>query len=126
MTTRIPILAVVAILSGCRRNPTEHCPNLEFQRQVLTMLDRLRIKKETRPQNFTFLFDHIALAESLPEGTTVANPDGLKKQRYGTQGKCEGFEWQPFALELPGKLDILRANVGLEPLNQYRESITCP
>lgn len=57
----------------------------------------------------------------------VARPaDGPRKQRYGTQGMCEGFEWQPFALELPDKVDSLRANVNLGPLDQYRKSIVCP
>ncbi|WP_417070500.1 DUF6624 domain-containing protein [Niveibacterium terrae] len=83
----------------------------EFQRAMLKEMEELVAKKETGRKNFALLFDRVATGQSLP-------------QRYGSQGRCQGEKWEPFAIEAPEGVDARRAEMGLIPLREYREKLT--
>jgi hypothetical protein len=76
--------------------------DVDFQRQVLKLVEPLARRGEIRPMNYANLFDRVAMAEKRP-------------QRYGTQGNCaEDKTWTPFALEEPNMVDSRRAQLDLE------------
>lgn len=79
-----------------------------FQQRVLALLEPLAARGETDPVHFAYLSDRFA------SGTGQA-------QRYGTQGRCTKSGWEPFELVDPERVDELRAEVGLGPLDEYRE-----
>lgn len=85
-----------------------------FQKQILKVLEPLALQGETKPSNFAYLFDRVALSYS--------NPARQTPQRYGTQGRCTGpGTWQEFPVEDPAALDQRRATVGLMPIAEYRK-----
>lgn len=85
-----------------------------FQKQILQVLEPLALKGETRPSNFAYLFDRVALSYGDPARKTA--------QRYGTQGRCTGpGTWQEFPVEDPAALDQRRQAVGLMPIAEYRQ-----
>ena len=57
----------------------------------------------------------------------MAGKDGWP-QRYGTQGRCTDGEWGPDELEDPDRVDEWRADVGLDPLAEYKARFegVCP
>lgn len=78
-----------------------------FQREVLKTLETLYPQGETRPANYAYLFDRVAVAAKEP-------------QRYGTQGRCTGpGTWEPWTCEEPERLDERRASVGLGSEAEY-------
>lgn len=80
--------------------------DLEFQRQVLTLLTALPAGA-TNPRNLAYLSDRIAVADHRP-------------QRYGTQVTCEnGHEVPRDGLDDAGNVDARRAAAGLTPLRSY-------
>ena len=82
--------------------------DVDFQREVLGILEKLLETKETSRQNYAYLYDRVASAEDRP-------------QRYGTQGRCVGpAKWEPNELEHPERIDELRASVGLGTLDDYK------
>jgi hypothetical protein len=84
----------------------------EFQKEVLAKLEKLYPTGETRPQNYAYLFDRVALSSS--------DPSKRQPQRYGTQGHCIApGKWEPFPIEDPENVDTRRAEVGLPPLAEY-------
>jgi hypothetical protein len=86
----------------------------EFQRRVLAILEPLVAQGETNPQHYAYLFDRLAVS--------LGQPDALKPQRYGTQGRCVGKgKWEPFEVEDPANLDKRRASVGLPPEDEYKK-----
>lgn len=81
--------------------------DVAFQKEVLEVLQGLVPLGETKPSNFAYLWDRVAVAEGRP-------------QRYGTQGRCVGSgEWEPHAIEDPARVDELRRSVGLGSLAEY-------
>jgi hypothetical protein len=75
-----------------------------FQRRVLTMLEPLVKKGETRSEQYAYLYDRVT-----------------RPQRYGTQGHCIGKgRWEPFEIEDPARLDERRASVGLPSEAEYQ------
>jgi hypothetical protein len=78
-----------------------------FQRHVLTLLEPLRATHETRPSNYAYLYDRIAVGENRP-------------QRYGSQGRCvaKGV-WAPNDLEDPEGVQALRDENDLGSLAEY-------
>lgn len=84
----------------------------EFQKMVLTRLEKLYRKKETKPANYAYLYDRVAYS---------ANDESKRvPQRYGTQGKCVGSgKWEPWESEDPKNLDKRRKSVGLGTEAEY-------
>jgi hypothetical protein len=88
----------------------DHDP--DFQKEILTKLEKLYLTGETRPQNYAYLFDRVALSSS--------DPSKRQPQRYGTQGHCVApGKWEPFPIEDEANVDTRRAEVGLPPLAAY-------
>ncbi len=84
----------------------------EFQRQVLAILTGLYKSKETRPENYAYLFDRVA--------ASFSDLSKRKLQRYGTQGACTGpGTWAPIPMEEPALVDVRRAEVGLGTMAEY-------
>jgi hypothetical protein len=84
----------------------------EFQKEILAKLEKLYPTGETRPQNYAYLFDRVALSSS--------DPSKRQPQRYGTQGHCVApGKWEPFPIEDEANVDTRRAEVGLPPLAEY-------
>lgn len=84
----------------------------EFQRQVLAILTGLYKSKETRPENYAYLFDRVA--------ASFSDLSKRKLQRYGTQGACTGpGTWAPIPMEEPDLVDVRRAAVGLGTMAEY-------
>ena len=85
----------------------------EFQREVVSRLEPLAARGETKPAHFALLFDRVALSYNDPTKQTL--------QRYGTQGRCTGpGTWAPFPVEDPDNLDERRRSVGLPPMAEYQ------
>lgn len=83
-----------------------------FQERVLRRLRALLASNETRPSNYAYLLDRVALARHRP-------------QRYGTQLTCTGAGLAaPEDVEAPDGLDIRRAAVGLGPVAEYEKMIS--
>lgn len=83
--------------------------DVEFQKQVLPILEKLYPLKETNPANYGYLYDRIAVNEK-------------RLQRYGTQGMCVGKnEWEPKPMENPAQVDERRATLGLSTMAEYKK-----
>jgi hypothetical protein len=84
----------------------------EFQKEILATLEKLYLTGETRPANYAYLHDRVALSSS--------DPSKRQPQRYGTQGRCIApGKWEPFPIEDEANIDARRAAVGLPPLAEY-------
>lgn len=80
----------------------------DFQREVLGLLEPLVASSDIRPANYAYLHDRVASGQNRP-------------QRYGTQGRCVSTErWEPDTLEDSGRVDALRAEVGIGSLAEYQ------
>lgn len=80
--------------------------DVNFQAEVLAMLQTLAAKGEARLTSYAFLYDRVAVAQGRP-------------QRYGTQGRCTGpGVWQPFEIEDPAGVDQRRATIDQPPTAQ--------
>lgn len=87
--------------------------NVPFQRKALGLLKKLAAEKNTNPKNVAYLTDRVARAAGTP-------------QTYGTQGACTGpGKWEPIEIAEPETVDARRASLGLPPLQEYAQSITC-
>ena len=81
--------------------------DVKFQRQVLDVLTGLVSTGDTRPVNYAYLYDRVAVGEE-------------KKQMFGTQGKCdEAGKWVAIDLADPDNVDARRVPYGMEPLAVY-------
>lgn len=86
--------------------------DVAFQKQILEVLEGLLPLGETKPSNYAYLWDRVAVAEGRP-------------QRYGTQGRCVGSSrWEPHELEDPARVDELRRSVGLGSLAEYEKLVS--
>jgi hypothetical protein len=83
-----------------------------FQNEVLGLLDKLRLKGETNPKSFAYLYDRVAINSGHP-------------QRYGTQGGCKDGERFTAPLENPADVDRLRAELGMTSLAEYNALFRC-
>jgi hypothetical protein len=83
-----------------------------FQTEVLALLDGLRVKGETNPRNYAYLYDRVAINTGRP-------------QRYGTQGGCKDGERFTSPLENPAEVDRLRGEVGMTSLAEYQALFRC-
>lgn len=82
--------------------------NREFQRYVLELMDPLVDAGEVKSRNYAYLWDRVAVGTQTP-------------QRFGTQGQCVGpGKWEPAEMEDPAGVDKRRAEVGLEPMEEYK------
>ncbi len=84
----------------------------EFQRDVLARMQKVLDQGIVRKADYALLFDRVALKEERP-------------QRYGSQGKCTEAGWEPFGLEDAERVDDLRAEMGLEPMTDYKSRFRC-
>jgi hypothetical protein len=103
----------------------QHTQDLAFMKEILSVLERLRHRRETNPGNYAYLHDRVAFMIEIPNGGAVMSIDASRRQRYGTQGHCNNGRWEPFPLEQPARVDQLRASVGLGPLDEYRNMFRC-
>lgn len=77
-----------------------------FQLRVLRLMEPLLAEEEVSPRNYAYLYDRVMLK--------------LRgKQRYATQFQCSGGTMGPRPLEEPERIDELRAEMQLEPLEEY-------
>lgn len=82
----------------------------EFQRSVLSMMEKLLPQGEANATHYAYLYDR------------THSP-----QRYGTQGACVGpGKWEPREMENPEEVDNRRASVSIYPqkLAEYIEVIS--
>jgi len=88
----------------------DHDP--DFQKSVLTKLEKLYRVSETKPANYAYLFDRVAASWHDLSKRTL--------QRYGTQGTCVApGKWEPIPMEEPSKIDVRRKEIGLGALAEY-------
>jgi hypothetical protein len=85
-----------------------HSGDIDFQRQVLALLEPLAKAREARPEDYARLYDRVATIDRRP-------------QRYGTQGTTckEGKYAVPSDVEAPEGLEARRAAMGLQPMAEY-------
>ncbi|MCQ8185023.1 DUF6624 domain-containing protein [Parvularcula maris] len=78
-----------------------------FQARVLATIAPLVEEGEIGIKNYAYLYDRVAKNHGV-------------RQRYATQGRCTSPGiWEPLPLEEPLKVDSLRNEAGLEPLEDY-------
>lgn len=82
--------------------------DLEFQKEVLALMEPLAKTGEADMSEYAYLYDRVAVGEGRP-------------QRYGTQGSCvePGAAWAPREIEDPDRVDEFRAAANLGPLADY-------
>lgn len=86
---------------------TQHADqDRDFQRHALELMEPLVAEGEILPRNFAYLYDRVAVGEGRP-------------QRFGSQLGCYDGQFNAGPLEQPDKVDELRADVGLPPLQVY-------
>lgn len=86
--------------------------DIQFQKNVLTTLEKLYPVLETAPKNYAYLFDRIS---SSPNDVSKRMP-----QRFGTQGQCVGNGiWKPWPIEDEKFVDDRRKAVGLGSMKEY-------
>ena len=82
--------------------------DVDFQKEVLTKLEKLYQIDEVSRKNYAFLYDRVAAHENRP-------------QRYGTQGYCTGpGVWEPCPIEKPNdfpSVDARRKEMNLDPVS---------
>lgn len=87
--------------------------DVPFQKQVLSILEKLYPLGETKPANYAYLYDRVAGSWQDPTKRTL--------QRYGTQGQCvEPGKWEPIAIEDADHVDERRAAMGMESMADYK------
>lgn len=82
--------------------------DVDFQREVLALLEPLAKVGEARAEDYARLYDRLATTDHRP-------------QRYGTQGTTcrDGRYAIPDDVEAPEGLDARRAAMGLQPMAEY-------
>lgn len=81
-----------------------------FQKEVLTRLEKLCLKKETSCKNTAYLYDRVAMAENRP-------------QRYGTQFHLQDGVMVPYEIEDSENIDMRRKAVGLSTFKEYEDKL---
>jgi hypothetical protein len=77
-----------------------------FQEYVLGVFKPLRETAEIEGESYALLYDRVQEAKG-------------EKQRYGTQGDCDGTRFKIDPVEDEISLDELRGQVGLPPIDDY-------
>ena len=86
-----------------------------FQAKVLKMIEAEIDAPGVSKSNYAYLYDRVQM-RYLDEGEA-----GKRLQRYGTQGRCTGpGTWEPHPIESPERIDEMRAEVGLGPIEDYK------
>jgi hypothetical protein len=80
--------------------------NPDLWRRFVPMLEPLAAKGEVAGGDFALMYDRLALSEG-------------RKQRYGSQMKCEGGKFVPTPIEDPAAIDQRRAALGMRPYAEY-------
>lgn len=94
--------------------------NPDFQIEALERIERNLGNPGVSARNYAYLYDRVGA------GFMSGKTDEERLQRYGTQGRCTDNDgWQPIRLEEPDRVDELRAEVGLEPIANYKKRFTC-
>lgn len=81
--------------------------DIEWQKKMLKVLKSVALSEEVSLKDIAYLEDRISVSENKP-------------QTYGTQGRCEDGNWNPFPIKSPDKVDIIRKQVGLNTLKDYQ------
>ncbi len=81
-----------------------------FQTRVLRLMEPLVKTGEVNKKNFAYLYDRVMLKL-------------VGKQRYATQMTCHEGRYVPLPVEDERKIDMLRHEVGLDPLAQYQKQM---
>lgn len=85
----------------------QHCDrDLEFQKACLQLLEDAVAKEDAPKRHLAYLRDRILVNEGLP-------------QLYGTQMLIIDGQVIPRSIEKESQLDERRADMGLEPFNEY-------
>jgi hypothetical protein len=78
----------------------------ELWRRFVPVLESLVAKGEIPGGEFALMYDRLALSEG-------------RKQRYGSQMRCEGGKWVPSPIDDPDGVDQRRASLGMAPFSDY-------
>ena len=87
-----------------------HSGELDGMKRTLEMIEPAALNGEFDGQRYALLYDRVAESEGRP-------------QRYGSQDACVAGRLTLHPLEDPERVDIWRAEMGLEPLADYRSSL---
>lgn len=87
-----------------------HSNDLGVMKQTLALIEPAALAGEFRRQRYALLYDRVAMNEGRP-------------QRYGSQGTCIDGRQDIYEIENPETVDERRAEMGLEPLADYRASL---
>ena len=88
----------------------QHSGDLAFQKRCLSLLTTAAEAGEADRRHVAYLTDRVLVAEDKP-------------QLYGTQFKPEGGRMVPFPIQDEDHVDQRRAEVGLSPLEEYRQQM---
>ena len=80
--------------------------DLAFQEYVLGVIESLLESAEIDGESYALLYDRVQEAKG-------------ERQRYGTQGDCDGTTFKIDPVEDGGSLDELRGQAGLPPIDEY-------
>jgi hypothetical protein len=87
-----------------------HSGELDVMKRTLEMIEPAALAGEFDGQRYALLYDRVAESEGRP-------------QRYGSQDACVAGRLTLHPLEDPARVDIWRAEMGLEPLADYLSSL---
>ncbi|TKB04418.1 hypothetical protein E5672_06355 [Alteromonas portus] len=76
--------------------------DIQFQNNMLSIMQPLAISKEIDPGNYVYLYDR------------THTP-----QLYGTQGKCEGSTFKPFPIKDIEQINARRGEMGMSSAQEY-------
>jgi hypothetical protein len=80
--------------------------NPDLWRRFLPVLEPLAARGEVAGGDFALMYDRLALSEG-------------RKQRYGSQMKCEGGKFVPMPIEDAAAVEGYRAALGMRPYAEY-------
>lgn len=85
----------------------QHSSNHAFQKEMLSILLPLAEQGETSKGQVALLSDRVAILDDQP-------------QMYGSQGRCISKNiWEPFDILDPENLNVKRAQMDLNPIEEY-------
>lgn len=86
--------------------------DVDYQREILGVIKPLAEAGLVPKEQYALLFDRVAKNDK-------------RAQRYGSQGTCSGAgNWEPWQIEAPEQLEVLRASMGLQPMGEYRKRVS--
>lgn len=81
--------------------------DLATQKRFLPVLEPLVAKNEVDGQNAALMSDRVAISEG-------------RRQRYGSQFRCDGGKNRPYPIEDEAGLNARRAEAGMPPFYEYK------